>query len=109
MVRIEAYRAADDVEDEQPWNPEGRRQRHQSEDDGEPQARARNHGDNDRPADAAGRVLAPTGHRGRDALVPDAVRDASRHHVAGRRREVMHEMDTVARREDPAKLTPRPG
>ena len=28
---------------------------------------------------------------------------ASRHHVAGRRRKVMHEMDTVARREDPAK------
>jgi hypothetical protein len=30
---------------------------------------------------------------------------ASRHHVAGRRRKVMHEMDTVARREDPAKPT----
>jgi hypothetical protein len=28
---------------------------------------------------------------------------ASRHHVAGRGRKVMHEMDTVARREDPAK------
>jgi hypothetical protein len=32
---------------------------------------------------------------------------ASRHHVAGRRRKVMHEMDTVARREDPAKPSSR--
>ena len=50
-----------------PRPSERSRQRQQSEDDGEPQALARNHGDNGRPGDAAGRVLA-MGHRGRDTL-----------------------------------------
>ncbi len=58
-----------------PRPSERSRQRQQSEDDGEPQALARNHGDNDRPGDAAGRVLA-MGHRGRDTLLTPFVTPA---------------------------------